>query len=77
MVQPGNPDKPPAYWFELPGYMALAGLNPTLAGALLAPLKNHVKAFQAALYRDWDAEVADEIWALMRDHIYGWPPPGA
>ncbi len=65
------------YWHQLPNYMLAAGLNPTLAGALLVPLKMHVKALQADLYRALPEEEADRAWQAVRDHIYGHVPPGA
>jgi hypothetical protein len=75
--QPGRPDKPDAFWHELPAILARAWMNPTMAGAILAPFKGHVLALKADLYREFPAETADRVFELVRDHLYGHLPPGA
>uniref|UniRef100_A0A6H1ZE17 Uncharacterized protein n=1 Tax=viral metagenome TaxID=1070528 RepID=A0A6H1ZE17_9ZZZZ len=69
----GKSGKSHAFWDELPRYLALCGLDPTQSPNLLAYLKEHVKSLQVDLYREYEEGAADEIFALIRNHIYGWP----
>lgn len=76
MPQPGRPDKPNAFWFDLPSVLLQAGLNPTAANAVRSSYKGYVKAFQLSLYREFPKELADRVFDMVRDHLYGWPRPG-
>lgn len=76
MPQPGRPDKPSAYWFDLPEILLAAGLNPATSNAMRNSFKGYIKAFQASLYRELPREVADHVFDMARDHLYGWPKPG-
>ncbi len=77
MSQPGRPDKPDAFWYEMETTLALHG--PQALGAR-DDLRRILKTCVLAMWVD----AADEgpldlarLKELMRDHIYGWPPPGS
>jgi hypothetical protein len=76
MPQPGRPDKPNAFWFDVPEILLRQGLNPATANGVRLEFKGYVKAFQATLYRELPGEVADQVMNMVRDHLYGWPKPG-
>lgn len=74
MPQPGHPEKPDAFWYELNNrILAEYGLDPVaVPGPVLRIFKDYVTAFRIALAEKetWSRE---EVWGLVRDHLYGWP----
>lgn len=76
MGQPGRPEKPDAFWYEI-GSQLLGhyGIDPTLKGAILTILKPFILAFIAEVNKK-ETHSREEVVSLLRDHIYGWPKPG-
>lgn len=76
MAQPGRPEKPDAFWYEV-GERLLAnfGVDPTIKGAILTILQPFILRFIAEVNKK-ETHSRDEVIALLRDHIYGWPKPG-
>lgn len=74
MPQPGHPDKPDAFWYELKSrLLAEYGMDPVaIPGPVLRIFKDYVQAFRARLgdQKQWTRE---EVWELVRDHFYGHP----
>lgn len=76
MAQPGRPDKPDAFWWNVDqDLLANFGVDPTLKGAILSVLQPYILRFiaEARTKETWSSE---EVIALLRDYIYGWPKPG-
>jgi len=72
MSQPGRPDKPDAFWFDLDKELLKMGWDPTLAGPILTILQRYVKELQVRVFAQ-PSHTSSEVWAMIRDHIYGWP----
>ncbi len=67
-----NPDRI-ALWDSIPKVCAVMGCNAFVGRQLRGKLKVHVKQLQVDLYKEFPPIVADRIFELVRDNIYGWP----
>lgn len=76
MAQPGRPEKPDAFWYDV-GEELLAnyGVDPTIKGAVLSVLQPFILRFIAEVNKN-DTLTRQEVLSLLRDYIYGWPKPG-
>jgi len=61
-----------AFWDELAKELAIAGIDPTLRGPILRILKPYIKELQVRVFAQ-ESFTREEVWAMIRDHIYGWP----
>lgn len=78
MSQPGRPNKPDAFWWEMEKVLALHGPHALNArDDLRRMLKSHVQSMWIDAMDEYDEETSGRFRELTRDHIYGWPPPGA
>lgn len=78
MSQPGRPNKPDALWWTMEQILALHG--PGALGTrddLRRELKLRVQAMMLDVYQEGEPLGPDRVYELLRDHLYGWPPPGA
>lgn len=78
MAQPGHPNKPDAFWWEMEKVLAFYGPQALMArDDLRRLLKTCVLASWVDAGDEPEPITPERFRELIRDHIYGWPPPGS
>lgn len=80
MAQPGRPNKPDALWYTLESILALnlpAQYLVPMRDALRREIKMRFQAMSLDAYQEPGSITPERVMELLRDHFYGWPPPGS